>query len=147
MEKIQGQIKLLKELKFQIDMKDVWEAGDSYQWDELTKMINDLEEVLEYAQNNPKFKMCLEVAEQDYLVGISSAMETLNKYGYETPIYWAFLKQVQDNEMDFDEYTMSLVNIDCRDLQYEVLGIYYDMDIAQDIVWEYDCTKFKAREI
>ena len=144
MEKIQGQIKLLKELKFQIDMKDVWEVEDYDQWDELTKMINDLEEVLEYAQNNPKFKMCLEVAEQDYLVGVSTAMETLNKYGYQTPIYWAFLKQVYEQELDYDEDNM---NINCRDLQYEVLGIDYDMDIAYDIVWEYDCTKFKAREI
>lgn len=79
------------------------------------------------------FKDALKVAETDYYDGISSAIEALNKMGIETPIYWAWLIQVNNYDGDIDEYNM---NCNCRDLQFQVLGIYEIMQRAYKEVWE-----------
>lgn len=79
------------------------------------------------------YKEALEIAEEDYYNGISSAIEKLNKMGIETPIYWAWLIQVESYNGDIDDYDM---NCNCRDLQYQALGIWETMERAYDEVWE-----------
>ena len=77
-------------------------------------------------------EQAIEIAKEDYYYGVMDAMVKLNKMGFETPIYWAFLKQIGDNDMEFDEYEM---NTDCRDVQYRALNIFGTMRKAYDIVW------------
>lgn len=79
------------------------------------------------------YKQALKVAETDYYDGIMSAIEKLNELGFETPIYWAFIKQANELEFDVDDYDM---NCNCRDLQYQALGIWEVMKRAYDEVWE-----------
>jgi hypothetical protein len=81
------------------------------------------------------YKQALEIAETDYYDGIMSAMEKLNELGFETPIYWSFIKQTDELGYDVDDYEM---NCNCRDLQYQVLGIWETMQRAYDEVWERD---------
>lgn len=78
-------------------------------------------------------EQALKIAETDYYVGVMSAIEELNKLGFETPIYWAFIKQANELGFDVDEYDM---NCNCRDLQYQALGIWEIMERAYDEVWE-----------
>lgn len=78
-------------------------------------------------------KQALEIAEIDYYDGVMSAIEKLNEMGFETPIYWAWLKQAVENNQDVDWFNM---NCNCRDLQFQALGIYEIMQRAYDEVWE-----------
>lgn len=78
-------------------------------------------------------KQALEIAERDYYDGVMSAIEKLNEMGFETPIYWAFIKQANQLSFDVDDYDM---NCNCRDLQYQALGIWETMQRAYDEVWE-----------
>lgn len=78
-------------------------------------------------------EQALKIAETDYYVGVMSAIEELNKLGFETPIYWDFIKQANELGFDVDEYDM---NCNCRDLQYQALGIWEIMERAYDEVWE-----------
>lgn len=78
-------------------------------------------------------KQALEIAEIDYYDGIMSAIEELNKLGFETPIYWAFIKQANELGFDVDDYNM---NYEIRDLQFKALGIWEIMKMAYDEVWE-----------
>lgn len=77
-------------------------------------------------------EQAIKVAKMDYEFGVVWAMDALNKMGFETPIYWAFLEQIEDQDLDYDDYEM---NITCRDLQYQALNIYDTMRKAYDIVW------------
>ena len=77
-------------------------------------------------------EQALEIARADYYCGVMDAMEKLNEFGFETPIYWAFAKQIEDKDLDFDEYEM---NIDCRDLQFRALNIWPIMVQAYDTIW------------
>lgn len=72
------------------------------------------------------------IAKEDYNYGIMSAMDKLNSLGFKTPIYNAFINQIEEEELDYDDYEM---NIACRDLQFQALNIYDTMQIAYDIVW------------
>lgn len=78
-------------------------------------------------------KQALEIAETDYYDGVMSAIEKLNKLGFETPIYWSFIKQANELGFDVDDYDM---NCNCRNLQYQALGIYETLKRAYDEVWE-----------
>ena len=78
-------------------------------------------------------KQALEIAETDYYDGVMGAIEKLNELGFETPIYWAFIKQANELGFDVDDYDM---NCNCRDLQYQALGIYETLKRAYDEVWE-----------
>lgn len=78
-------------------------------------------------------EQALKIAETDYYVGVMSAIEELNKLGFETPIYWAFIKQANELGFDVDDYDM---NCNCRDLQYQALGIWETMERVYDEVWE-----------
>lgn len=80
-------------------------------------------------------KQAVEIAERDYYDGVMSAIEKLNNLGFETPIYWAFIKQANQLSLDVDDYDM---NCNCRDLQYQALGIWETMQRAYDKVWERD---------
>lgn len=86
-------------------------------------------------ENKITQRQALEIAETDYYVGVMSAIEELNKLGFETPIYWAFVKQANELEFDVDDYDM---NCEIRDLQYKALGIWEIMKRAYDKVWERD---------
>jgi hypothetical protein len=78
-------------------------------------------------------EQALKIAETDYYDGVMSAIEKLNEMGFETPIYWAWLKQTVENNQDIDWFNM---NCNCRDLQFQALGIYEIMQRAYDEVWE-----------
>jgi hypothetical protein len=78
-------------------------------------------------------EQALEVAEMDYYDGILTAIKKLNEFGFETPIYWAFIAQIWKNGFDVDDYNM---NCDVRDLQFKALGIWETMKRAYDEVWE-----------
>ena len=78
-------------------------------------------------------QQAIKIAETDYYDGIMSAIEKLNALGFETPIYWAFIKQANDLDFDVDDYGM---NCDVRDLQFKALGIYEIMNRAYREVWE-----------
>ena len=77
-------------------------------------------------------EQAIEIAKEDYYCGVMDAMDKLNKMGFETPIYWAFAKTIEENDLDYDNYEM---NLTCRDLQYQALNIYDTMRKAYDIVW------------
>lgn len=72
------------------------------------------------------------IAKEDYNYGVMSAMDKLSTLGFKTPIYNAFINQIEEEDLDYDDYEM---NINCRDLQFQALNIYDTMQIAYDIVW------------
>lgn len=78
-------------------------------------------------------EQAIEIAKEDYDVGILSAMEKLNSFGVETPIYDKFIKNADIlGDIYFDEK-----NIEYRDLQFKELGILDLMIQAYEIAWGY----------
>lgn len=78
-------------------------------------------------------EQAIQVAKMDYEFGVVWAMDALNKLGFKTPIYNAFYNQIEDQDLDYDNYEM---NLTCRYLQYQALNIYDTMQKAYDIVWK-----------
>lgn len=78
-------------------------------------------------------EQAIEIAKEDYDIGILSAMEKLNSFGVETPIYDEFIKNADIlGDIYFDEK-----NIEYRDLQFKELGILDLMIQAYEIAWGY----------
>ena len=101
-----------------------------YMQDWLTEYYNKFLQVKKVGNVIFTMENAKEVADYDYRVGISTAIQYLNDIGIETPYYWKMLNENIENP-DFD-----WININARDKQFEILGIKEMLDIAYDIIWK-----------
>lgn len=74
----------------------------------------------------------IEVARQDYNIGVYDAIDTLASYGFNCDSFWATINDaIKQYGYDLD----SEIFLNVRDNLYKKLGIADLMDQAYDLVW------------
>lgn len=92
-------------------------------------MIEDI--IIYNIKEDFDLELAKKVVDVDIHIGVLCAMEELEKIGFSISIYSAFLEQVDVEHEDYDA-----LNIEARDLQYKVLGIYELMQQAYELMEE-----------
>lgn len=110
------------------DIDDYWELVGILEFYKYSVDLININSIDNIYNTSGKFtlEMGVQVASEDYFVGICSAMCELENLGFDTSVYIGLAKI----EELFEDGCF------IRDLQYKVLGIYDIMQQAYDIVWE-----------
>lgn len=94
--------------------------------------ITKIEDIIIYnIKEDFDLELAKKVADVDIHIGVLCAMEELEKIGFSIQTYDAFLEQADVDHNDYDA-----LNLEARDLQYKVLGIYELMQQAYELIEE-----------
>lgn len=92
--------------------------------------ITTIEDIIIYnIKEDFDLELAKKVADVDMHIGVLCAMEELEKIGFSTSVYNAFIEQIDIEDHD-------ALNLEARDLQYKVLGIYELMQQAYELMEE-----------
>lgn len=109
-----------------IELDYIKECNSYY--NEIT-MIEDI--IIYNIKEDFDIELAKKVADIDINIGVLSAMEELEKIGCSIHTYNAFFEQIDIYHSDYDA-----LNLEARDLQYKILGIYELMQQAYELMEE-----------
>ena len=105
------------------------EVQDMYNDCNVVYSLTGSEDLDESKKNNFTLKDAIEIAYKDANVGISSAIDELEKKGFDCSSYWNKMCRIDDTDDNFDE-----INLETRDRLFDRLGIKDLMLKAYDMV-------------